>query len=124
MCRRLLTAAWISLLLLVASMGNASEQAVIVKFHYGATDLGPMFALEDRLKKAIEVANVGEYDGNEIATDGSEGTLYMYGPDADRLYEVVSPILRKAPFMKGAEAIKRYGAPEAGVKAVRVTVAP
>ena len=53
-----------------------SEHAVIVEFHYGQSDLNPLFSLEDRLRTAIESAGCGEYDGHEIAMDGSEGTLY------------------------------------------------
>ena len=88
-----------------------SEQAVIVEFQYGSTDLGPLFALEDELTAAIEAAEVGDYDGNEVATDGSDGSLYMYGPDAVRLADVVRPILQAAPFMKGARMKLRYGGP-------------
>ncbi len=76
-----------------------SEHAVIVEFHYGQSDLNPLFSLEDRLRTAIESAGCGEYDGHEIAMDGSDGTLYMYGPNADKLFEVVEPILRAGPFM-------------------------
>jgi hypothetical protein len=88
-----------------------SEHAVIVEFQYGSTDLSPLFSLEDELIGAIEAAEVGDYDGNEIATDGSDGRLYMYGPDAARLADVVRPILVKAPFMKGARMTLRYGGP-------------
>ena len=87
-----------------------SEQAVIVEFQYGSRDLGQLFELEDKLESAIAEASVGEYDGNEIAVDGSEGSLYMYGPDADKLAAVVRPILEKAPFMRGARMTLRYGA--------------
>ena len=53
-----------------------SEHAVIVEFQYGQSDLNPLFSLEDRLRTAIESAGCREYDGHEIAMDGSEGTLY------------------------------------------------
>jgi len=33
----------------------------------------------------------------------------MYGPDADRLFGVVEPILKAAPLARGGFAIKRYG---------------
>jgi hypothetical protein len=89
--------------------GAAPEHAVLVHFAYGSRDLGPMFALEDQLERAINEARVGEYDGNEIAVDGSDATLYMYGPDADRLFAVVKPILESAAFMRGAKVVLRYG---------------
>jgi hypothetical protein len=88
-----------------------SDQAVIVEFQYGSLDLGPLFELEDKVAAAIDAAGAGEYDGNEIATDGSDGSLYMYGPDAARLADVVRPVLETAPFMKGARLRIRYGEP-------------
>ena len=92
------------------------EHAVIIHFNYGSTDLTLLFQLEDQLLKAIDAAGVGEYDGNEVAADGSDGTLYMYGPNADALFEVARPILESATFMQGATAKIRYGPPEDGVK--------
>jgi hypothetical protein len=88
-----------------------SEQAVIVTFNYGEVDLTPLFALEERLEAAIANAGVGEYDGNEITTDLSNGFLYMYGPDAENLFAVVWPILASAKFMEGASVRMRFGPP-------------
>ncbi len=93
-----------------------SEHAVIVHFTYGSTELSPLFELEDKLETAISEAEAGEYDGNDVATDGSDGYLYMYGPDADRLFEVVKPILERTPFMQGAIVKKRYGPAEEVVR--------
>ena len=105
-------------------MDAPEEQAVIVHFHhYGSTDLTRLFALEDRLEKAIGAAHAGEYDGNEIATDGSDGSLYMYGPDADRLFDVIRPILEAEHFTRGADVVKRYGAPGDGVREAKLKIA-
>lgn len=101
---------------------KAPEHAVIVHFQYGSTDLSRLFQLEEKLEAAIAAASAGEFDGNEVATDGSDGFLYMYGPDADRLFEAVRPVLEAAPFMKGATARKRYGPPADGVREVEVTL--
>lgn len=103
-------------------MSSIPEHAVIVHFSYDSTDLGALFALEEKLENAIASAGAGEFDGNEIATDGSDGRLYMYGPDADRLFDVVRPVLESAPFMRGAQVIKRYGPPEDGVRQSIVTL--
>lgn len=97
-----------------------SEHAVIVRFAYGSTDLGPLFDLEQQLESAIEAEEVGEYDGNEVAVDGRDGSLYMYGPDADKLFAVVRPILESVPFMTGAVVHVRYGPPADGVREVEV----
>jgi hypothetical protein len=64
----------------------------------------------------INAAHAGEYDGNEVATDGSDGFLYMYGPDADRLFEVIRPILEACSFMRGARMTLRYGPPSDEVR--------
>ncbi len=101
-----------------------SEHAVIVYFDdYGGTNLDRLFALEDRLETAINKAGVGEFDGNEIATNGS-GSLYMYGPDADALFAAVRPVLEATDFTRGARVMLRYGPPEDGVREVEVMLSP
>jgi hypothetical protein len=90
-----------------------SEQAVIVKFQYGLADLGPLREVEHKIDNAIREAGVGEYDGEEIAVNLSDGVLYMYGPDADRLFAVVRGILESAQFLRGAVVTVRYGPPKA-----------
>ncbi len=95
---------------------EAPQHAVVVHFQYGRTDLQPIFALEDRLQAAINAAGTGEFDGNDLAEDGSDGYLYMYGPDADALFGTIRPILEASDFMSGASVRLRYGPPEVGVK--------
>ncbi len=98
------------------------EHAIIVHFQYGSTDLTNLFAIEDVLETALADAQVGELDGNEVATDGSDGYLYMYGSDADRLFAVISPILKSCDFMKGACVTLRYGPPSDGVQQRSVVI--
>lgn len=100
-----------------------SEHAVIVRFDYGTTDLNPLFALEDQLEEAIAEAGVGEYDGNEVAVSGSDGVLYMYGPDADALFAVVRLILAQSDSIRNAVATLRYGPPADDVRRVEVPIA-
>ncbi len=83
--------------------------AMIVNFDYGSTVLAPLHALEDELEQVIKDADVGVFDGHEIALDGSDGFYYMYGPDADRLAEIVLPVLKESDFCKGARVTLRYG---------------
>ena len=100
------------------------EHAVIVTFAYGgSTDLDPLFALERQLESAIATARVGEYDGNAVAVDGSDGTLYMYGPDADKLFAAIRPTLEACSFMRGAVVKLRYGPPADGVQEREVRLA-
>jgi hypothetical protein len=99
-----------------------SEHAVIVRFEYGATDLDPLYELEDALTEVIESQGVGEYDGHEVAVDGSDGTLYMYGPDADRLFAAVKERLLATSVLRNAVATLRYGPPEDGVREAEVNL--
>jgi len=99
------------------------EQAVIVEFACPRpTEPQSLFALEAKLEAAIASAGVGEYDGNEIAADISDGTFYMYGPDADALFAVVRPILKACKAISRVRARLRYGPAEDGVREREVKV--
>ena len=93
-----------------------SEHAVIVRFDYGSRDLARLFELEEQLEAALVERPVGELDGNEVAVDGSDGLLYLYGPDADALFEAIRPILASTGAISNAVATLRYGPPEDGVR--------
>lgn len=89
------------------------EQAVIVHLRLQEDNFGSpkerdaISDLEDQLEQAIDTASVGEFDGEEFG--GGRCVLYMYGPDADRLFGVVEPILKASPLARGGFTIKRYG---------------
>lgn len=100
-----------------------AEHALIVKFDYGTTDLEPLFAVEEELEAVITDADVGEYDGNEMAVGGSRGVLYMYGPDADALFAAVKETLRDAKCLRNAVATLRYGPPADDVRKTDVALA-
>lgn len=101
---------------------NEPEQAVIVNFNYGIQGLGPLHHLEEKLENIITNSQVGEYDGHEIAVDYSDGFLYMYGPNAERLFKNIKPTLESFEFMKGASVKLRLGPPAEGVKEITVTL--
>lgn len=86
-----------------------AEHAVIVWFDYGLENVVPLQKLCSELDSAIEAAGTGEFDGHEIAVDMSDGSLYMYGPDADVLYGSVISILQTVEFLRGARVVRRYG---------------
>jgi hypothetical protein len=88
------------------------EHAVIAQFDYGAGNLDALLDVEAELEAAINAAGVGEFDGNEIAVDLSDGSLYMYGPDAEALFAVVRPILASAVCLRNTRVILRFGPPE------------
>ena len=97
-----------------------TQHSVVVQFYdfadkfwtEGSQSLDALYALEDELIEALNGKNVGELDGHEIAIDGNDGFLFLYGPDADALFAVIEPILRKSPVMPGADATLRYGDPD------------
>ena len=102
---------------LFGARDKPAEQAVIVHFNYiGTTDLGPLQKLEQQLEAVLSGTSVGEYDGNEVATDGSDGYLYLYGHDAALLYSVIRPHLEACSFMRKAKVKLRYGPPIDGVR--------
>lgn len=98
---------------LFGSKGNGShrppQHEVVVHFLYGSTNFQHMYALEDVLRSKIAEAGVGEYDGYEVPEDGSEGSFYMFGPDAEALYRVIRPFLAESPFMHGATVTLWFG---------------
>lgn len=65
--------------------------------------------LEDQLEQAINAAQAGDFDGNEFGP--GVVTLYMYGPDAERLFSVVEAPLRAYPLCAGAKVVVRRGGP-------------
>jgi hypothetical protein len=95
---------------------NDSEQALVIKLKL-QTQLGSpqertrIFDLEDSLQHAIEELGVGEFDGDEFGD--AECSLYLYGSDANRLFEVAYPILRAFSPQRTSFVIKRFGPPGA-----------
>ena len=85
------------------------EQEVEVYFSYGSTNFQHLYALEDLIRHSIADAAVGQYDGHIIATDGSDAHFYMYGPDAEALFRVISPVLDSSSFMRGATVTLWFG---------------
>jgi hypothetical protein len=96
--------------------GRIEEHAVIVHFDYAADSPDPLHDVEEQLDAAIAEAGVVEFDGNEIAVDLSEGSLYMYGANADALFAVVQPMLAAAEYLRNARATLRYWPREHGVR--------
>ena len=94
-----------------------AQQSVIVQF-YGFGEkfwteerrqLDPLYALEDELIAVLDGTSLGELDGHEIAMDGSDGTVFLYGPDADALFAAIEPVLKASPVTQGGNATLRYG---------------
>jgi hypothetical protein len=92
------------------------EQAVIVRLRgsglpdeiYEKFDIS---TLEDQLIEVIEAKRLGEFDGNEFGPD--ETVLYMYGPDAEKLFDGIESVLRAYPLCQEGFVTIRSGPPGA-----------
>jgi hypothetical protein len=100
----------------------AIEHAVIVQFDYGIQGMEELYKLRDKLENVIQKNQLGEYDGHEMATDYSDGFLYMYGPNAETLFNGIKQTLEQTNFMKGAKAKLRFGPPEDGIEEITVEI--
>jgi len=100
----------------------ALEQAVIVKYNFAAGNLDRIFELEDQLANAVESASVGQFDGNEIAVDGRDNLFYMYGPDAEKIYEAIEPVLLSWDILSQAQVLLRYGPPGIDTRQKTITL--
>ena len=104
---------------------DLSNQAVLVYLDgqnlsdqvYETCDL---VTLEDLLIPVLEASGAGEYDGDESAS--GETCLYFYGPDADRLFAAIQPILRSYPLCSGARVVLRFGQPGATQRELQLPV--
>jgi hypothetical protein len=93
-------------------VNQKSEQAVLVYLRthglpahvYKECDLG---TIGGRLREVIKREHLGLFDGNGIGPD--EAILYMYGPDAERLFAGVEGTLRAYPLCQGARVVIRRG---------------
>lgn len=98
------------------------EHAVIIHFKYGKNKMDDLYKLRDKIDKQISRKSLGEYDGHEIATDLSDGYLYMYGHNAEKLFTGIKTILEETDFMIGAKAKLRFGPPADGVKEITIEI--
>lgn len=99
------------------------EQAVLVHLDgsslpdevYERYDLA---TLEHQLLEAIESASVGEFDGHEFRSN--HVVLFMYGPNAEKLFTTIEPILRVYPLCKNAKIEIRPGGPAVSPRIVEL----
>jgi len=80
--------------------------------YLGREDFDLMIELSYELIDLFEDSDIGMFDGNEIG--GGDTVFFMYGPDAELLFQYVAPVFRKNEFCNGAKAVIRWGsAPDA-----------
>jgi hypothetical protein len=102
---------------------NENNEAVLV--HLDGTGLpGEVYetcdtsTLEDRLTEIVVKQGLGEFDGNESGP--TETILFMYGPDAKKLFTAIEPTLRDYPLSRNARVVIRKGGPGAPQREVRL----
>ena len=106
------------------SQNQNSEQALLVYLKLSDDEFGDfeereaLFRLEDEIEPKVLSSGAGEHDGHEFG--GGFGTLYMYGPDADKLFDVVIGSVRNHPARDGSYIVKRYG--DVGAREERVNL--
>jgi hypothetical protein len=93
------------------------QHALIIRFsdvgrhadEIGMDALDALLALQEDLAQAIEPSGIGEVDGNEIAMDDSEGSLFAYGPDAKAMLAAALPLICASPLARGGHVELRLG---------------
>ena len=104
------------------AVSDTPEHAVVVQFNFPSGNLDRIFEIEDQLAKAVEAGPVGELDGNEIAVDGRDNLFYMYGPDADKIFAAIEPVLLQWDILSEARVLLRYGPPGLDTRQHTVTL--
>lgn len=99
-----------------------NQHCVIIHFIYLKEELDELHDLDNKLDTVIKEKGVGRYDWHEINLDMTDGTLYMYGPNAEELFEAVRPTLEQTAFTKGAWAVLRFGGARSDVKQIEIQI--
>ena len=87
------------------------EQAVLVYFRLSEPGFGSPWELEvlrglaEDLREVVADAAVGEFDGHEVGE--GQYTLYLYGPDADELFDAIEPMLVQAELANRLDCSKK-----------------
>jgi hypothetical protein len=92
------------------------EQAVIICLQFpigklqGKKALAAVFDLDDILREVVETSGVGISNGHNTCVDQEEDSVmyYIYGANANRIYQVIKPILQSLPSLQEVSITKRY----------------
>lgn len=92
------------------------EEAVII--HLDAVSLPDeiyqqydLITLEEKIREVLEKQNLGEYDGDESGPGVTK--IYLYGPDAEKMFSSLKPVLKNYPLCKNSKVLIRRGGPGA-----------
>jgi hypothetical protein len=94
-----------------AIRAGAQEQALLLRLRLPASQAGDetpaIVALEEAIESALREHRAGELDGHDLR-DGV-WTLYLYGPDANRILDSITGVVREARLDPSSHAILRFG---------------
>jgi len=62
--------------------------------------------LEDELEVAAKAVNAGELDGDEVASDGSQASIYLTTRNADLLIKTIRSVLKVHKFSRDARIVQ------------------
>jgi hypothetical protein len=95
---------------------SVEDQAVLI--YFANEDLEGSIPLQEKLDELLNNSRVGMFDGNEVG--GGELVLFLYGPDAELLFQYIEPTLRAEEFCKGSKVVIRWGGPHAPQREVNL----
>lgn len=82
------------------------EHAVFLHWTDHEPPLEYILTVEDQLEQSIaEHPELGEIDGNEVGSGAA--TIYLYGCDADTLWQPIEPTVRSLPTPPNTVEIRR-----------------
>ena len=103
-----------------AIRAGGQEQALLLRLRLPEGKVGDetptIVALEEAIENALREHRAGEFEGHDLR-DGV-WTLYLYGPDARRIFESVAEVVRGSRLDSSSHAIMRFG--ERGAREERV----
>jgi len=106
-----------------AIRAGGQEQALLLRLRLPRSQAGDetptIVALEESIEDALREQRAGEFEGHDLR-DGV-WTLYLYGPDARRIFESVADVVRGARLDPSSHAILRFG--ERGAREERIPLA-
>ncbi len=88
---------------------NQVQHSVILSSNISLEDMEDVFALENSLDRILKTEGLGECDGNEVGLEGSDLSIFLYGPDAAKLFAAIAPHLQRSPIMSEGIAKLRFG---------------
>lgn len=94
-----------------AIRAGSQEQALLLRLRLAESQAGDetpaIVALEESIESALREHRAGEFEGHDLR-DGV-WTLYLYGPDAERIFRSVEAVVRGARLDPSSHAIMRFG---------------